>query len=64
MRERITSFASVEYVIAVKNTVTGCDNTTQLCRRELSVMLGISGSDKDEDNSEKMGRKDSADYQR
>lgn len=66
MRERITSFASVEYVIVVKKkikTLTRCDNKTQLCRGEPSVMLGISSSDKDGDNSEMMGRKDSADYQ-
>lgn len=53
MRERITSSASVEYVIVVKNTVIRCDNKTQLCR---SAMLGISSSDKDGDKSEKMGR--------
>lgn len=47
-----------------KNTVTRCDNKTQLCCRVPSVILGISSSDKDGDNSEKMGRKDSADYQR
>lgn len=46
-----------------KNTVTRCDNKTLLCCTEPSVMLGISNSDKDGDKSEKMGKKDLADYQ-
>ena len=44
--------------------MTCCNNKTQLCLRDSRVMLGISSSDKDGDNSEAMGRKDTADYQR
>lgn len=62
VREGITSFASVEYVIVLK-TLTRCDNRTQLCHIEPSEMLGISSSDKDGDNGEETGRKDSVDYQ-
>lgn len=60
MRERITSFASVEYVIVVKNTVTFCDNKTQSFQCDA---WNYKDGDKDGDNSKKMARKDSADYQ-
>lgn len=47
----------------VKNTMTRCDNKTQLRRREPSAVPGIRGADKDADNSGKDEAKDLADYQ-
>lgn len=56
--ERITSFASVEYVIVPKKILTSCNNKTQLCRRKPSVMQGINSSNNDGDYRETMGRTD------
>lgn len=58
MRERITSFASVEYVIVVKKNAVTTTTKHRCAAESRGAMLGISGSDKDRDNNEELGRKD------